>query len=440
PLPAAGPGPDRRAGRPPTVHGLGRAAPHRFRRLPGMEPRRAADGGWGGGALPVAPRRRDGAPPDARAGRGGPAHARGRHPPPSRRVPPPSRDPRGDRGGDVAHRPLGPPDPRRPSRGGRRVAGVLRHRPGRDVPGPPPDRGGGDVRARVRRVRPRRLRGRGAARPDAGAGRADRRRPAGRAAAVPDGGGPPQRSGGRGGGRDRPLRLRAPDPARPDGTGVHPGRPRRDPARSPRAGGGTSGPGVRLLHLPALLPGVPPAPLPRPRARSVPAPHPPQPDLLSRPDGRHARCDRGRALRRPPARRARGLRLGRCRAGDRAGRRAVGAGGGVVIDLAYAMGQPPSSGGGSAALFVQLVPIALVLVIFYFLVIRPQQRERRRREEMLAALKKGDRVVTSGGLIGTVVGVSERRVTLKLGDSVRVECLRSAITGLESETKSTDSA
>jgi preprotein translocase subunit YajC len=111
-----------------------------------------------------------------------------------------------------------------------------------------------------------------------------------------------------------------------------------------------------------------------------------------------------------------------------------------VIDLAYAMGQPPSSGGGSAALFVQLVPIALVLVIFYFLVIRPQQRERRRREEMLAALKKGDRVVTSGGLIGTVVGVSERRVTLKLGDSVRVECLRSAITGLESETKSTDSA
>ncbi len=111
-----------------------------------------------------------------------------------------------------------------------------------------------------------------------------------------------------------------------------------------------------------------------------------------------------------------------------------------MIDLAYAMGPSPSSGGGSAALFVQLVPIALVLVIFYFLVIRPQQRERRRREEMLAALKKGDRVVTSGGLIGTVVGVSPQRVTLKLGDSVRVECLRSAVTGLESETKSADSA
>jgi preprotein translocase subunit YajC len=106
-----------------------------------------------------------------------------------------------------------------------------------------------------------------------------------------------------------------------------------------------------------------------------------------------------------------------------------------VIDLAYAMGPPPTSGGGAASILIQLVPIALVLVIFFFLVIRPQQRERRRREEMLAAIKKGDRVVTSGGLIGTVVGISDRKLTLKLGDSVRVECLRSAVTGLDGETK-----
>jgi preprotein translocase subunit YajC len=86
-------------------------------------------------------------------------------------------------------------------------------------------------------------------------------------------------------------------------------------------------------------------------------------------------------------------------------------------------------------MMVQLVPIVLVLGIFFFLVIRPQQRERRRKEQMLAALKKGDRVVTSGGLIGTVIGVTDRRVTLKLGDSVRVECLRSAVTGLESDSK-----
>jgi preprotein translocase subunit YajC len=54
---------------------------------------------------------------------------------------------------------------------------------------------------------------------------------------------------------------------------------------------------------------------------------------------------------------------------------------------------------------------------------------------MLQSLKKGDRVVTSGGLIGTIVGATDRRVSLKLGDSVRVECLRSAVTGLESDGK-----
>jgi preprotein translocase subunit YajC len=76
-----------------------------------------------------------------------------------------------------------------------------------------------------------------------------------------------------------------------------------------------------------------------------------------------------------------------------------------------------------------------VLGIFFFLVIRPQQRERRNREQMLRALKKGDRVITSGGLIGTIVNVTDRRITLKLGDSVRVECLRSAVTGLESDNR-----
>lgn len=106
-----------------------------------------------------------------------------------------------------------------------------------------------------------------------------------------------------------------------------------------------------------------------------------------------------------------------------------------MIDLAYAMGPAPQSGGGAASVLIQLVPIVLVLAIFFFLVIRPQQRERRRREEMLAALKKGDRVVTAGGLIGTIVGVTERKLTLKLGDSIRVECLRSAVTGLESDGK-----
>jgi preprotein translocase subunit YajC len=100
-----------------------------------------------------------------------------------------------------------------------------------------------------------------------------------------------------------------------------------------------------------------------------------------------------------------------------------------VIDLAYAMGPLPGGNSGPGAMLIQLVPMILIFGIFFFLLIRPQQRERRRREDMLRNLKKGDRVVTSGGLIGTIMGLSDQTVTLKVADTVRVECLRSAVTG-----------
>jgi len=107
-----------------------------------------------------------------------------------------------------------------------------------------------------------------------------------------------------------------------------------------------------------------------------------------------------------------------------------------VIDLAYAMGPSPQAGGsGPGALLIQMAPIVLVLGIFFFLVIRPQQRERQKREHMLSSLKKGDRVITSGGLIGTIVNLGDQTVVLKIADSVRVECLRSAVTGLRDEAK-----
>lgn len=107
-----------------------------------------------------------------------------------------------------------------------------------------------------------------------------------------------------------------------------------------------------------------------------------------------------------------------------------------MIDLAYAMGPSPQAGGsGPGALLIQMAPIVLVLGIFFFLVIRPQQRERQKREHMLSSLKKGDRVITSGGLIGTIVNLGDQTVVLKIADSVRVECLRSAVTGLRDEAK-----
>ncbi|MEK7385532.1 MAG: preprotein translocase subunit YajC [candidate division NC10 bacterium] len=95
-------------------------------------------------------------------------------------------------------------------------------------------------------------------------------------------------------------------------------------------------------------------------------------------------------------------------------------------DVAHAASSPPG-GGGSSALFTQLLFFAAIFAIFYFLLIRPQQKQKRDRATMLTALKKGDRVVTSGGLYGTITGLDEHKVTLRVADQVRLEFDRSAV-------------
>lgn len=97
-----------------------------------------------------------------------------------------------------------------------------------------------------------------------------------------------------------------------------------------------------------------------------------------------------------------------------------------------------STGANSAlALFVQVLPILAIGLVFYFLVIAPANKQRRKTESMLSSLKKGDRVVTSGGIYGTVQGVEAEVVYLKIADNVKIKLARSAITGIvagESET------
>lgn len=98
-----------------------------------------------------------------------------------------------------------------------------------------------------------------------------------------------------------------------------------------------------------------------------------------------------------------------------------------MIDLAYAMAPSPG-GGGNGGGILQILPLMIgMFAIMYFLIIRPQQKQKRERENLLRAIKKGDRVVTSGGLYGTVVGLSEHTVTLKVADQVKLDFERSAI-------------
>jgi preprotein translocase subunit YajC len=95
-----------------------------------------------------------------------------------------------------------------------------------------------------------------------------------------------------------------------------------------------------------------------------------------------------------------------------------------LISIAYAMGQAGGAAGKGAAGFSSLIPIILMFVIFYFLLIRPQQKKSKEHREMINRLKKGDHIITSGGLHGRVTAVSETTMTVEIADKVRVKIAR----------------
>jgi len=76
-----------------------------------------------------------------------------------------------------------------------------------------------------------------------------------------------------------------------------------------------------------------------------------------------------------------------------------------------------------------VVPMIFMVVIFYFLLIRPQQRKAKEHKALLENLKKGDRVITNGGLIGTIVNIEDPLVVIEVADKVRVEVARPYIAG-----------
>ena len=99
-----------------------------------------------------------------------------------------------------------------------------------------------------------------------------------------------------------------------------------------------------------------------------------------------------------------------------------------MITLAYAE-TPAQSGQQQATLpLFNIVPILGMLVIFYFFMIRPQQKRAKEHKKMLEALQKGDLVVTSGGIYGTVASVGGKTVEIKVADNVKIKVLRSAVT------------
>lgn len=98
-----------------------------------------------------------------------------------------------------------------------------------------------------------------------------------------------------------------------------------------------------------------------------------------------------------------------------------------MTDVAYAMGATP--GGGSPGGMSVFIPLLLMFAVFYFLLIRPQQKKTRQHQDMLKSLKVGDRVVTTGGLYGTIVAGGDHIIKLEIADKVRVDVGRSYIAG-----------
>ncbi|MFQ5429556.1 MAG: preprotein translocase subunit YajC [Phycisphaerae bacterium] len=105
--------------------------------------------------------------------------------------------------------------------------------------------------------------------------------------------------------------------------------------------------------------------------------------------------------------------------------------------LSQAAGKSASPQGNPGNPLFDMLPLMMIMgLIFYFLMFRPQSKEKKRRAQMLAALKKNDRVITIGGIVGTVTSVRDEEVTLKVDESsnTKITFSRSAIQRVVSET------
>jgi preprotein translocase subunit YajC len=99
-----------------------------------------------------------------------------------------------------------------------------------------------------------------------------------------------------------------------------------------------------------------------------------------------------------------------------------------MIEVAYAMGAQGGQEGGGILVWL---PWILIFVVFYFLLIRPQQKRQKEHRLLLDSLRKGDKVVTSSGMFGTIVGINDKEniVVLKVGENVKIEFLKTSIAG-----------
>lgn len=106
----------------------------------------------------------------------------------------------------------------------------------------------------------------------------------------------------------------------------------------------------------------------------------------------------------------------------------------ILANLAYAMAAPKDSPQSAGDIIYMLAPFILIIVVFYWLILKPQQKKQREMSDLRTNLKKGDRVITSSGIYGTVMQIDENTAILRIADNAKIKILKNAIIALESET------
>ena len=93
----------------------------------------------------------------------------------------------------------------------------------------------------------------------------------------------------------------------------------------------------------------------------------------------------------------------------------------------------PQQGDSGSGITSTLVMFGLIFLIFYFMIVRPQQKRQKERQKMLDAIKKGDKIITAGGMHGTVIGVEDKTVLVQIADNVKVKVDRGSVSSIVSE-------
>lgn len=101
----------------------------------------------------------------------------------------------------------------------------------------------------------------------------------------------------------------------------------------------------------------------------------------------------------------------------------------MFVTEAFAQGVVPSTGGGTSELLISILPFVAVFAIMYFLIIRPQRTQLKRREEMLKNIRRGDTIVTGGGIIGKVIKVLDNgELEVQIAEQVKIRVLQGTVT------------